>query len=259
MLPENVQTYYTLLDNIDQKDIITFKSTLAQLINTNLSNINHLMENALCKACHVGVMDIIQYLLSLNISIQCNDGDALSNACSKGHLEIVKYLLTSSDLQQHADIFQNNSKAFISACRNDHVDIIIYLLTSPDLQQHADVNVDNDMPIRFACHHSNLELIKYYLTSPDLKKHSNIYASNNDCTFILCTSYNNHPKGHCNIDILRWLIFDYQIEINNDIREDMMDDYITASILKEKEALDFKNMLDHQIIEKENQINKVKI
>ncbi len=99
-------------------------------------------------------------------------------ACKIGNLSMVRYLLTSPELKQHADIHAIEDSGFQWACEKGHLHIVQYLLTSPELTEYADMHSWSDVCFRVACANNHLKIVKYLLTSPELKSHANIHAMN---------------------------------------------------------------------------------
>ena len=93
------------------------------------------------------------------------------NACKKGDLKSVKYLLTSHELNEHADIHDDNDKGFRWACDNGHLDIVKYLSSSPELREHAEIHADYDYGFRWSCanKHKYLETVKYFIFDLNIK------------------------------------------------------------------------------------------
>lgn len=72
--------------------------------------------------------------------IHDDDEYALRWACKAGSLEIVQYLLESTEITEHATLFQLNVKndlanyAFVWACKSTNLELIRYLIKRPDFK-----------------------------------------------------------------------------------------------------------------------------
>jgi len=101
----------------------------------------------------------------------------------------------------------------IQACESKNMELVKYLLTSPELSKHADIHTwcrgENGSPLRMAFSKKYFDLAKYLLTSPDLKEHANIHVAN-DAIF-------RNAFFKKEIDVLECLIFDHQIDRNQNI------------------------------------------
>lgn len=170
------------------------------------------------ESCENGDLKTVKYLSKHpkidNANIKNISDNPLETACKYGHLGIVEYLLTSPETKSIYNVNDNNSLCFKNACKYGHLEIVKYLLTSPDLKEHSNINDDDDYGIRWACKNEHLEVVKYLLTSSDLKKHSNIYAKRDTAFKWL---YENWTENKNN-EILKFLIFDYNIVHTKDIK-----------------------------------------
>lgn len=97
-----------------------------------------------------------------------------------------------------------------AACFNGEFDLMKFLLTSPKLKKHANMQIMGDICLKTACMIGHLEMVKYLLSSPDLKQHANIHSAD-DLSFKYVCSNNN-------LELLKYLIFDFNIDITNDIK-----------------------------------------
>lgn len=214
------------IDKTDDLDKIKYLLTSPDL--KKHADINAGNNLGLKWACSNGNLDIVKYLINFpstpENNIHLNNNKALKAACSGGNIDVVRYLLTTPHLKKYIDIHDDKDAALRCVCYNGHLEIVKYLLTSPELEEHANINApqdkyDNmyddceDTMLIYACEGSNLEVIKYLLTSPELKEHSRI-VNNNKNAF----KYSFH-----NMSIVEYFIFDYGIELTEQLKQDIKD------------------------------------
>jgi hypothetical protein len=144
-------------------------------------------------------------------------------SCRSGYLDEVKYLLTSSDLNEHADIYANEGDALIFAVENGHYEVIEYLLHSPELKEHINIHTQYDLAIIKACDIGNKDMVKFLLTSPKLKEHSDIHTRGTQLYFRkdrpFLTAYICER-----MEVLEYLILDYNIKLTDGIKQILKDD-----------------------------------
>jgi ankyrin repeat protein len=105
--------------------------------NGHLDKIKNMIENedidihynndaGLCSACRGGHLDVVKYLISLNITIFENNNMAFIKACDGGHSNIIKYI-ESIDYDNKLND-QTYNLGFIHACLYDKIEIADYLI-----------------------------------------------------------------------------------------------------------------------------------
>jgi len=209
------------------------------------------------QACIVGDIEKIKFLLTSNklkknVDIHFDDDNGFIMACQNGQLETVRYLLTSPDLKEHADIHACLDWGLCMACRIGNLEIVKYLLSSPELKEHANIHADDDHALFQTFIDGHLHIIKYLLTSSDLKEHATIYPENhlrlatskehiNILDFLFKSDeLQNKIDPHvgndiifytaykeCKINVLNYLIYDLNIEINDSIENYLNDKRIS--------------------------------
>lgn len=115
-------------------------------------------------------------------------------------------------------------------------------------------NADQDQLnccLAIMCMRENLPHIQYLLTSPMLKIHADFYADDNEAFKCL---------EDCDLKIMKYLIFDYGIKINRDIKEilDTFDNEFSQEIKKMFKLKDYQN-LNEELSNSKNQVKRSKI
>lgn len=218
---------------------------------------------------------------------QSSINDEFTNAVKEGNLEKIRYLLTSKEIDNNAYIHINNDSPLITACYYNYSEIVYYLLSSPELKDHADIHAQENEAFQAAILSKNIEMIQFLLTSPQLKKHSDIHSqseaalenalimNNVEITSYLLSS--SHLKAHSDIhkvgcetlletlkklnddgakEVLHYLIFDYKLEIPDEIKSLENDTYNEIIELFNKRELEQKlnNNLNEKLIVKKNKL-----
>lgn len=108
------------------------------------------------------------------------------------------------------------NQSFMNACRDGNLKAIKYLLTSSELNIKANIDFNDNQGIFLASLHGHLEIIDYLLTSKDLINHANIYAQQSLSIKTIINNVINTPETYPLFD---YLVFNYKIELNEDIKE----------------------------------------
>lgn len=167
----------------------------------------------------------------------------LCHACGKGDMNTINYLLFSPELNKHAQP-DYLKKGLSFACRNGHLNVVDYILNKQNIVA-VDIHEKNDEPLYCAVSEGQLEVVKYLLHSFKLKEHANL----KDHDYIIKAAFVN---DHLNIvkyffeelresltindselfriaykknfdDIIKYLIFDTQIELTPNIKNELND------------------------------------
>jgi ankyrin repeat protein len=225
------------------------------------------LNKSLCEACKFNDLDEVKYLLTSSelkehADITNNDNAPLIIACMCGHTKIAEYLLTSPDLKKHADIHADNDSSLNYAIIYKYEKLTRYLLSSPKLKEHANIQANNNTAVKAACRTGNLRFVKYLTTSPKLKKHADPCDEDNTCFIdalslghievakylLTFNNIKNHPNFNFHkekifrkalaqlkssnedshfMDAINFLIFDLNIEKNQQIENYLSDGNFT--------------------------------
>jgi ankyrin repeat protein len=171
----------------------------------------YLLKDAFKVACSNGKLDIVEYLLNsseLNLKKKPNGIEAgFYEACKNGHLKIINYLF-----KQELGI-KSNFPAFeygvTLAVRNGHNHVLKYFFETN--YSFALKTLKNSTILYTAESNDKIDVIKYLLTSPDLKDKIHIHEDND----IIYKCAHNGTM----LNVLRYLIVDFNIEKTKDIAE----------------------------------------
>ncbi len=106
----------------------------------------------LVKACEVGDLSIVKYLIDQGTNINFGEGEPLINSCSNNHLKIVKYLI-----DKNAQVNIGYNTPLVMAIRHtDNMKLIKYLV-----EHGADVKASNNRPLKMSAINGNLNVLKY--------------------------------------------------------------------------------------------------
>lgn len=139
-------------------------------------------------------------------------------ACQKGNLEVIKWLSTSQELLDQGHSFVNIHDfwcdGFQKACMEGRLEVVRFLTTSEELVEAGHTLVDLQewgvQGFTTACVNGHLEVAQFLIASGDLKNRVNPKEAKN--VLYLCSSMEQW-------NIIRWLIFDCNIEGNVEIEE----------------------------------------
>nr|QZX42777.1 ankyrin repeat domain containing protein [Mimivirus sp.] len=149
-----------VLDKMLLSDINTIK----YLIN-NGAIIKEMCKNLLFWACEKGYLDIIQYILSLDINLLIENSPKAAKLAKLGPLAIYKYLTQDKSL----DCFNMGMKL---AVRHGNLNIIQYFVSIGE-------NIREDIKgtcITCACHHGHTNIVSYLINNG-----ANIWPFIQDC------------------------------------------------------------------------------
>ena len=111
------------------------------------------MNNELIRACIIGDVDKIYYLIEKGADIHARNESPLHYASMNGHLEVVKFLVDKG-----ADIHADNDHALRWASENGHLDVVKFLM-----EKGADVHADDDYALRWASENGHIEVVKFLI------------------------------------------------------------------------------------------------
>lgn len=112
--------------------------------------------------------------------------DALIAACAKNDFNSVRYLLTSKDLCYRANINyinENSHSAANKSIRFEDLKIFKYLLSSSELEENADIHEQDDILFIIAITHHFDEALKFLIIdmnierTKEINKFSNFYMN----------------------------------------------------------------------------------
>lgn len=171
----------------------------------------------LSDACTLGDLDTVSYLLENKKSrfIKLSVEDVFNNLCRNGHLHIIKYLLTSPNLKDFHDTHTKYTSWIAPTCQRGYLDIIQYLFTSPELKNHPDIHTNNDVALRSACEFYQFNIVDFLISSQDFKKNLNLHAEKD---LLFKTVFGNQ-----NEKVMKYLIFDLNMEKTDEIRNHMFE------------------------------------
>jgi ankyrin repeat protein len=172
------------------------------------------------------------------------------SACDSSNLEAMEFLLTNKNLKHNADIHCSDERPFRIACRKGHLDVVKFLLASPTIKEHVDIDTCQNTGATIAVSYNQLEVLNYFLTSPDLKKHLDPHFGD-DLIFKMA----GNTQGY---DIIHYLIFDYNIEKTEEIKQYLIEDP-NQQIIKWFEQRDLHQDINTELISNNNKIGKLKL
>ena len=167
---------FALVDACRHNDLDTVKSLLSERPrsgsfrpSTSEQNIDihYRDELAFREACYFGHLEVVKYLISLNmnINIHADNEDAFRYACFNGYLELVKYLISLNkgikylNLEdRNINIHAENEDAFRFACCNGHLEVVKYLIS---LNENINIHAYNEYAFQIACRNSHLNIVRY--------------------------------------------------------------------------------------------------
>ena len=129
------------------------------LVNFQTNNFNHV----LLSASKFGNLDLIKYLVSLNVNVNLkfNDGaTALMRACYYNYLELVEYFVINNDGIIEEKNNRRETPLYIAAYRG-HDEIVKFLI-----EMNANINsedIDGDTPLTVACYEDKAGIISLLL------------------------------------------------------------------------------------------------
>ena len=102
-------------------------------------------------ASEYGRLEVVEYLVSKDANIKAEKNYAVRMASANGHLEVVKYLVSKD-----ANIRADNNYALQSASINGHLDVVKYLFSLS-----TDIMADKNYILRTASRYHHLEIVNY--------------------------------------------------------------------------------------------------
>lgn len=198
------------------------------------------LNKTLVKACEMGHLEIVKYLLTSpeikqKPDIHTSEDAALKGASYNGHLEIVQYLLTSPELTEHAKIKKSEGSTLSFTAMHGHLDVVKYLLTDPLVKNQSDIRADGDNALSFACYGNHVDVVNYLLTSPEVTERPLNINFGLKCAVSLG-----------NMETTKYLIFDYGIELTPELKKQLKNK-------NNKDLIPFQEVLE-MFKERDNQL-----
>lgn len=172
------------------------------------------------------------------------------SACDSSNLEAMEFLLTNKNLKHNADIHCADEKAFRFACKKGNLDVVKFLLASPTINEHVEIDTCQNTGATIAVSYNHVEILKYLLTSPDLKKHLDPHFGD-DLIFKMAAN----TQGY---DIIYYLIFDYNIEKTEEIKQYLIENP-NQQIIKWFEQRDLNQDLNTELVSNNQKAERNKL
>jgi hypothetical protein len=164
------------------------------------------------KAAYKGNLEIVKVLLESPNTPKgffIHKDNALRQACENGQLHIVKYFIETYP----SFLKETDRKLHYCGCvaaKWGHTNVLDYLFSL----NHPDFNPDilnGGSLLCYACVTGELKSLKYLFSKPGVKEHLNIHCEE-DLPF-------RHVLGSANLNAIKYLIFDLNINKTNHITE----------------------------------------
>lgn len=219
------------------------------------------LNNALKNACEINDFEMVEYLLTselLKIKPDIEVGSALNHtnqplisAATKGNLKILQFLLDNPRLKKKAYVHAGNDEVILSAMKNNHVNLVDYLLNRKYLKSTIYYAAYTNL---YQCAKTSANDVIVYL----LENKNKFLIKSNITNFKECEYNLLFNIKEKDIELLKYVIIDYQLDITEKIKEKILKgnfDYIQKII----EKRDLINKLENNLEIKNNTKVKSKI
>lgn len=180
------------------------------------------------------------------------DKNSLQMACKFGNIVLIKYIIESVNFTNLDEDTKKNEmlKSFSNAIKSENFKIIHFLLSLKTLKKYISTSIFmNSYHYRVLL--GNTNVFKYLLTSPDVEEKIDLYNNKADIFLKVCQNNNRNYE-----ELLYYIIVDYQLIYNDDIREITQEMIVIDNMLKSR---DFNNKLNDNLQKKPLLLIKNKI
>lgn len=269
----NLALSYAAMDG----DINLVKLILTEL-KTDIDSVNSAFENA----CSKNKIELMNYLLYSNdlphhADVKADNYSAFTLAC-EGNLEAVKILVPLLEFKNEEDKFLVAGNAMIKASEFGNVELIKYLLSEERIANYLDIendsedwlrnagskghieafnyllNIGNNKHLALYSEHTILEdiilncfiddkldMVKYIFNNEDLKRNINLNSDEDYLFKFLC-------ENGADNDIIRFLVFDLNIERTEEIQRCLIENNYT-DFIKIFDTRDLNDSLKNEMSE----------